>query len=706
MEPLPPDPYLALGVPRDATLAAIKTAYRKAALKCHPDKVPDKGDEFHKINTAYQLIGEEEDRQKYEAEVRLYALKKEQQNRFGGGHSRGSDIRTAAFDVRGSPRPGFHYQAKTASRYDTAERRPSGAFASARSSPYVRDESADYFGPQASAKKYDSYDEAPRKNSSAKTPHREEARKAEVKKEKASSKHTVREENRKQRDKDVRYNRRAKAASIASIDSDDSDFDSPPTKKENIRKDAYVKKKESKRSDDDYYERTKRPENHRTSTAKDYIQRSRTDGPPAERGPPPPAYNPGSRRDTRSPSPPPRRREEYPTKVRGPSDRPELVRRSSAKPKEKSSPTESSRPVRPGMPRKVSTSRRSPSPDDYVRPSLQKMVSEPQSIRIPPPETDSRRDRSYTQEPYRAEARDPPAMRRAQTDAPTSKTSPFKQSRRDDATPVQSSRLRNVETPANNDSGYSTSSPSEDSPPQTQKTSRQERYPMDELKSSQYSREAVDRDTQRRPSVENDRVRAGPPPSRSASYAYEAARNSDDGPRRASATQTPRRPSLQHSESERRPPSTQEVPLRRQTLERETSGRSSSRNTPTLSKTQTMPPLRTGRLFGEMDPPLTRSPVNYSGSDEDDYDRPRRSSPLERSSPVDRSDKREYRKHMGQNLDSGYGSYGPAQPQSRRASEDIGKVRAEANSRAHAASRYMEETMRPAVRRQGTYAGY
>ena len=124
MDPLPPDPYLALGVPRDATQGAIKTAYRKAALKCHPDKVPDKGDEFHKINTAYQLIGEEEDRQRYEADVRYHALKKEQASRFGA--ARGPEVRTAAFDVRGAPRPGFEFQARTAPRYETAERRPNG----------------------------------------------------------------------------------------------------------------------------------------------------------------------------------------------------------------------------------------------------------------------------------------------------------------------------------------------------------------------------------------------------------------------------------------------------------------------------------------------------------------------------------------------------------------------------------------------------
>ncbi|KAF2656226.1 heat shock protein DnaJ, partial [Lophiostoma macrostomum CBS 122681] len=72
MEDLPPDPYAALGVPKDATVGTIKSTYRKLVLKCHPDKVTDeslkqqKQEEFHKIQQAYELIGEEENREKYD----------------------------------------------------------------------------------------------------------------------------------------------------------------------------------------------------------------------------------------------------------------------------------------------------------------------------------------------------------------------------------------------------------------------------------------------------------------------------------------------------------------------------------------------------------------------------------------------------------------------------------------------------------------
>ena len=46
-----PDPYNVLGVKRDATPAQIKQAYRKLALRSHPDvnKAPDAEEQFTKI---------------------------------------------------------------------------------------------------------------------------------------------------------------------------------------------------------------------------------------------------------------------------------------------------------------------------------------------------------------------------------------------------------------------------------------------------------------------------------------------------------------------------------------------------------------------------------------------------------------------------------------------------------------------------------
>lgn len=90
--PLPPDPYVALGVPKDATPAAIKVAYRKLALKTHLDKFPDpvlkaeRQAQFFKIQQAYEIIGDADKREQHDAQVRLVELRKEamerQQRRF------------------------------------------------------------------------------------------------------------------------------------------------------------------------------------------------------------------------------------------------------------------------------------------------------------------------------------------------------------------------------------------------------------------------------------------------------------------------------------------------------------------------------------------------------------------------------------------------------------------------------------------------
>eukprot|EP00949_MAST-11_sp_MAST-11-sp1_P003770 g3770.t1 len=54
----PSDPYRTLGLPRGASQAEIKKAYRKLAFKHHPDVAEDGGDErlFNEVNEAYQLL--------------------------------------------------------------------------------------------------------------------------------------------------------------------------------------------------------------------------------------------------------------------------------------------------------------------------------------------------------------------------------------------------------------------------------------------------------------------------------------------------------------------------------------------------------------------------------------------------------------------------------------------------------------------------
>ncbi len=63
------DFYELLGVPREANADAIKKAFRKLAMKCHPDRNPgDKAAEqkFKDINEAYDVLKDEQKRAAYD----------------------------------------------------------------------------------------------------------------------------------------------------------------------------------------------------------------------------------------------------------------------------------------------------------------------------------------------------------------------------------------------------------------------------------------------------------------------------------------------------------------------------------------------------------------------------------------------------------------------------------------------------------------
>ena len=64
------DFYKILGVNKDATEAEIKKAYRKLALKWHPDKNPNNREEaeekFKKINEAYSVLSDKNKRKQYD----------------------------------------------------------------------------------------------------------------------------------------------------------------------------------------------------------------------------------------------------------------------------------------------------------------------------------------------------------------------------------------------------------------------------------------------------------------------------------------------------------------------------------------------------------------------------------------------------------------------------------------------------------------
>lgn len=152
---LPPDPYKALGLTKDADAATIKSTYRKLALKCHPDKVSDeslkqqKQEEFHKIQQAYELIGDEDKRATYDAEVRLDLLRREKLSR---GEPR-VEVKTARYEVRTAAPAGATFSASGQPRYD--ERKTSRSFEDER---YWDDR----------ARKFETYDPYP-KHSSTRT---------------------------------------------------------------------------------------------------------------------------------------------------------------------------------------------------------------------------------------------------------------------------------------------------------------------------------------------------------------------------------------------------------------------------------------------------------------------------------------------------------------------------------------------------------
>ena len=63
------DFYQILGVSKSASTSEIKKAYRKLAVKYHPDKNPDDPDavaKFHDINEAYEILQDDDKREIYD----------------------------------------------------------------------------------------------------------------------------------------------------------------------------------------------------------------------------------------------------------------------------------------------------------------------------------------------------------------------------------------------------------------------------------------------------------------------------------------------------------------------------------------------------------------------------------------------------------------------------------------------------------------
>ncbi len=88
------DFYAALGVPKDATAADIKKAYRKLARDLHPDTNPGGEERFKEVSEAYDVLSDSTRRKEYD----------EARSLFGAG---GGGLRGSAGSYAGGGVPGF-----------------------------------------------------------------------------------------------------------------------------------------------------------------------------------------------------------------------------------------------------------------------------------------------------------------------------------------------------------------------------------------------------------------------------------------------------------------------------------------------------------------------------------------------------------------------------------------------------------------------
>ncbi|GJE38454.1 DnaJ C-terminal domain-containing protein [Methylobacterium persicinum] len=98
------NPYDVLGVPKGASEADIKKAYRKLAKEFHPDRNKNDvkaKDRFSEVNSAYEILGDADKRKQFDrgeidAEGKPRAAGFEGFGGFGGGGARGFDFESMA----------------------------------------------------------------------------------------------------------------------------------------------------------------------------------------------------------------------------------------------------------------------------------------------------------------------------------------------------------------------------------------------------------------------------------------------------------------------------------------------------------------------------------------------------------------------------------------------------------------------------------
>jgi molecular chaperone DnaJ len=86
------DYYAALGVPKDATTADIKKAYRKLARDLHPDTNPGGEERFKEVSEAYDVLSDETKRREYDEARSLFGAGGFRPGGYPGGGVPGFDL--------------------------------------------------------------------------------------------------------------------------------------------------------------------------------------------------------------------------------------------------------------------------------------------------------------------------------------------------------------------------------------------------------------------------------------------------------------------------------------------------------------------------------------------------------------------------------------------------------------------------------------
>lgn len=434
---LPPDPYKALGLPRDADIALIKKTYKKMALSCHPDKVTDeslkqqKQEEFHKINQAYELLSNEASRRRYDDEYTLEQLHKEKLSRGGAKMADPASRPAARYDVRTQAPAGATFSAPTAHRYE--EHKPSRPY----EDRYYDDRS----------RKADPYDSYVKPSSSSRSSRDKEIP---IKITRVYTDRT-RSDHKKARDKEERRERERRFVSVEDDSDEKTRYEAEYRRRsEEARRrkdeeellraaaDARRKAEEQRRSYDDKVDRTRKLNDMETNAVR-YIHRTKVEA-AAERP------SPGRSSSSRGP-------EYYETRSRRDRERPEAPRRSSARPKEHTSSSGRDRD-RKGIEIVDWES------GEIKVPSFKQSSSSPAELHVPRSSqrayTESSRDHRYK------EPSPTPKFRRSETMPSVSHSS----SRRAEATAPRPSGLRE----SNHDSGASSPEFPTIPPPSSSKT--------------------------------------------------------------------------------------------------------------------------------------------------------------------------------------------------------------------------------------------